>query len=192
MLFQTSNLISEKKQSAELAERSLMAYRTINAQEVQRADKLIGSISPGEGLHLISHGKVNSYDLLFAMIDRTPQCAVIITTWGLGEYPLRQLAARTKNMSGLYFIFSDKLKTMKPNEFQLATAMATGYRTYPCHAKLMVVMNSVEGWVMNSSMNFNRNNKLEAGVVVHDLQTARSYAQALMPIIDDNKGRTTK
>ena len=36
MLFQTSNLISEKKQSAELAERSLMAYRTINAQAEMR------------------------------------------------------------------------------------------------------------------------------------------------------------
>ncbi|MFA6516005.1 MAG: hypothetical protein WCU83_02630 [Bacteroidia bacterium] len=84
----------------------------------------------------------------------------------------------------LHIICSDHIRSVKPAEIQIAEKLATRFVFYPCHAK-MIVIKSISGKyaAIVSSMNLNRNNKLEAGTVIFDHQTVQKTIDFLNNII---------
>ena len=133
----------------------------------------------------ISDANFSSYQLLNYLLDKFGPSNVWITSYGISETVMRNIATRKQagNILGLHFMFSDYVKKIKPAEMQIAQSIATTFCHYPCHAKIIVVQNETCQAVITSSMNMNRNNKLESGAITFSKDVAHSFIQYLNNII---------
>lgn len=133
----------------------------------------------------ISDANFSSYQMLNYILDKFGPSNVWITSYGISETVMRNISIRkqSENILKLHFIFSDHVKNIKPAEMQIAQNIATSFCHYPCHAKIIVVQNETYQAVITSSMNMNRNNKLESGAITFSKDVAASFIQYLNNII---------
>ena len=140
------------------------------------------------GLHdcmFISDAKFSSYQLLNYLLDKFGPSKVWITTYGISETVMRQIATRKQAglISELHLIFSDHVKRIKPAEIQIAENIATSFKHYPCHAKIIVIQSPTQSATITCSMNMNRNNKLESGAISFNHQVSESFINYLNQIL---------
>lgn len=140
------------------------------------------SFNQESSYYYISNGKVSSYQLINFFLDKFCLPATLyITTWGMTELAIRNLASRKKagQIEQLYFVFSEQTKVNKANEFQLAVSIATAYKMMPCHAKIYLIKTQNHQVSIITSSNLNRNNKLEAGTITGDPNIYDGYSKFL-------------
>jgi hypothetical protein len=137
----------------------------------------------------ISDANFSSYQLLNTLLDQFGPSDVWITSYGISETALRAISARKQTglIKDLHFVFSDHVKRIKPREMQIAESIATKFCYYPCHAKIIVVRNQNKSATIISSMNMNRNNKLEAGFIGFDHTLADDIITQLTKIWNSAK-----
>jgi hypothetical protein len=169
-----------------LLNKSILAMKQLNLASAKKFDEYFADFGDDMAYFYASDGKVSSYQLVNYFLDKFAERATVyITTWGFTETALRQLALRKKSgqINELFFVFSDKTKVNKANEFQLATSVATAYKIHPCHAKIYLVRTKNHQVSLITSGNLNRNNKLEAGVITSSKSIWDGYANFLDKII---------
>lgn len=169
-----------------LLNKSILAMKHLNLASAKKFDEYFSDFSEDMAYFYASDGKVSSYQLVNYFLDRFAEPATVyITTWGFTETALRQLALRKQSgqIKELYFVFSDKTKVNKANEYQLATSVATAFKIHPCHAKIYLVRAEKNYFSLITSGNLNRNNKLEAGVITSSKSIWEGYANFLENII---------
>jgi hypothetical protein len=151
-------------------------------------DKNVYEILDKHGLQdcfFISDAAFSSYQLLNYFLDKFGPSNVWITSYGISETVMRNISLRkqAEQILDLHFVFSDHVKKMKPAEMQIAQSIATSFVHYPCHAKIIVLQNDNHQAVITSSMNMNRNNKLESGAISFNRSVADSFIQFLNTLI---------
>lgn len=140
-------------------------------ESAKRLECDLGKLQENQTCIYISPGKVSTYQLLNFFLDKFKSPArVYITTWGMTETALRQLASRKRSgkIEKLYFVFSEQTRVNKANEWQLSHKIADKVKVTPCHAKIYLMLTDQEQVGIISSGNLNRNNKLEAGTITRN------------------------
>lgn len=165
----------------QVLEKSISASLDADADlffELDKCDYLSDTI-------FISDASFSSYQLLNAFLDKFGPSNVWLTTYGISETVMRGLSTRKQSglIKELYMVFSDHVKKIKPAEVQIAEHIATKFCHYPCHAKIIVVQNDTHQAVIISSMNLNRNNKLEAGCISRNANTVQLVIKKLNSIL---------
>lgn len=158
----------------------------VNLTGAKDLDAHFANIGQNMSYFYISNGKVSSYQLLNYFLDKFAEPAVVhITTWGMTETAIRQLAARkaSKQIEELYFTFSEQTKVNKANEYQLAVAISTAHKILPCHAKIYLIKTASHQVSIITSANLNRNNKLEAGTITTDIGIYQGYQSFLNQLL---------
>jgi hypothetical protein len=166
---------------------SLAKLNFLNLSSAKELSSSFEDFNDKTAYHYISNGKVSSYQLVNFFLDKFCQTATLyITTWGMTELAIRNLASRKKagQIKELYFVFSEQTKVNKANEFQLAISIATAYKMMPCHAKIYLIKTDSYQVSIITSANLNRNNKLEAGTITGDLSVYEGYSKFLSHAIN--------
>lgn len=166
---------------------SLASLAFLNLSSAKELDKAFSDFNPQMAYHYISNGKVSSYQLINYFLDKfCLKATLYITTWGMTELAIRNLASRKKQgqIEQLFFVFSEQTKVNKANEFQLATSIATGFKIMPCHAKIYLIKTAKHQVSIITSANLNRNNKLEAGTITGDPLVYEGYSKFLSNAIN--------
>jgi hypothetical protein len=137
----------------------------------------------------ISDANFSSYQLINSILDRFGPSDIWLTSYGISETALRAISTRKQSglIKDLHFIFSDHVKRIKPREMQQAESIATSFCYYPCHAKIVVVRNPNHSATIISSMNMNRNNKLEAGFIGFEQNVADDIITQLTQICNSTR-----
>jgi hypothetical protein len=166
--------------------KSLAAAKHVNLTAAKELDSHFSDFGQNLSYYYVSNGKVSSYQLLNYFLDKFNEPATIhITTWGMTENAIRQLAARKASgqIAELYFVFSQQTKVNKANEYQLAVSIATAHKIIPCHAKIYLIKTPSHQVSIITSANLNRNNKLEAGTITSDLAIYQGYQSFLNQLL---------
>lgn len=179
------NIQVDNKQAKDCAIKSVAANRAIDITVYKRLEEILPRLEDLGTYFLISDGRWSSYQVLNYYLDQMPAADVWISTYGINERAMRNLINRKEsgNINNLYLLLSDELRRIKPQESQIAMSLATRFKFYPSHAKIIVAKNSTHSWAFVSSMNLNRNNKLESGVLTTDKAVADFYCDFIDKII---------
>jgi hypothetical protein len=170
--------------------KSIAASKVVNLASAKELSHYFADFGQNLSYFYISNGKVSSYQLLNYFLDLFNEPATIhITTWGMTENAIRQLAQRKQagQIQDLYFIFSEQTKVNKANEYQLAVKIATAHKIVPCHAKIYLIKTASQQVSIITSANLNRNNKLEAGTITTDQTIYQGYANFLNNLLNEPK-----
>ena len=162
--------------------KNLEAIRAVNLQSAKLLETYFSEFESNCTYFYLSEGKVSSYQLLNYFLEKFNQPATVyITTWGMTETAVRQLATRKQSgqIKELYFVFSEQTKVNKANEYQLALSIATSHKIMPCHAKIYLIKTHDYQVSIVTSANLNRNNKLESGTITGSLETLNFYTEFL-------------
>ena len=160
----------------------------VNLGSAKELDKYFADFGQNLSYFYISNGKVSSYQLINYFLDKFEHPATMhITTWGMTELAIRQLAQRKASgkIKDLYFLFSQQTKVNKANEYQLAVKIATAHKILPCHAKIYLIKTDAHQVSIITSANLNRNNKLEAGTISNSLDVYTAYSTYLNQLLCD-------
>jgi hypothetical protein len=167
--------------------KSIEASKFINLSSAKLLDEHLADASGT--YHYISNGKVSSYQMINYFLDRFKEPATLhVTTWGMTELALRQMATRKASgmIKDIYFVFSEQIKVNKANEYQLATSIAGGFKKHPCHAKIYLIKSDSYQVSIITSANLNRNNKMEAGSICFDKNIYQGFSSYLNELINGN------
>jgi len=178
--------ISESQSNKFDVFKSQAASKHINLSAAKELDQHFIDFGQNMSYFYVSNGKVSSYQLLNYFLDKFNEPATVyISTWGMTENAIRQLASRKASgqIADLYFVFSEQTKVNKANEFQLAVSIATAFKIIPCHAKIYLIKTAHHQVSIITSANLNRNNKLEAGTITNDLSIYQGYQEFLKQLI---------
>lgn len=178
---------SDQSKTDFISTKSIEAAKFINLSSAKLLNEHLADASGT--YHYISNGKVSSYQMINYFLDRFNEPATLhITTWGMTELALRQMATRKASgmIKDIYFVFSEQIKVNKANEFQLATSIATGYKKHPCHAKIYLIKTASHQVSIITSANLNRNNKMEAGSICFEKNTYEGFSSYLNELINGN------
>ena len=182
-LFKFHNTVEQVDKATVL--KSIDASRAVNFREYAEIKEAISCLEPNAHIYFYSDSRWSSYQLLNHLLDLTGPADVWLTTYGISESAMRQITHRKQvnHINNLYFVFSDEVKRKKPAEIQIAISIATAYTMYPCHAKIIAIRNPTHHVLVLSSMNLNRNNKLEAGSLTTHPETVNSFITQLNKIL---------
>jgi hypothetical protein len=161
--------------------KSIAAANAIDLSNLKEIDELLPSIDNSANAFFISDKRWSAHQMIAAYLTQMTWADVWLTTYGINEHTMRQIANRKQagQIRELYFMFSEQVKKIKPQEIQIAMQIATAYCVYPSHAKIIVLKNDTHQVLIVSSMNLNRNNKLEAGAITTDVQAVQLFIDFL-------------
>lgn len=164
---------------------SIEASRMVNFREYAEIAQAIPAITQNASIYFWSDARWSSYQLLNHFLQLTGPADVWLTTYGISEMAMRQITLQKQagNILELNIVFSDEVKRKKPAEVQIAMSIATRYNMYPCHAKIIAIRNASYHVLIVSSMNLNRNNKLEAGSITTHVETVNGFITQLNKIL---------
>jgi hypothetical protein len=161
--------------------KALAAAEAIDLSKLNEIDELLPKIDNLANAFFISDKRWSAHQMIAAYLTQMKWADVWLTTYGINEHTMRQIANRKDagQIRELYFMFSEQVKKLKPQEIQIAMQIATAYCIYPSHAKIIVLKNDTHQVLIVSSMNLNRNNKLEAGAITTDANAVQLFIDFL-------------
>lgn len=157
----------------------------ITGEAVEVIRKLIDLCFEREHVHFISSGTFSLHQLISGIIKRMISPAEVrICTWAISEDPMRSLAdlKYSGKISRLEFLFDEKLSQRQSKPFQLATGIADKIVLQKCHAKIVVIKSPERSFVINGSMNWTRNPRIESGFVSSADKTVEFYDHFLSEV----------
>lgn len=163
------------------AAKAVDAAIALDLTKLKEIDSELPKIDNLANAFYISDARWSAHQIITAYLTQMKSADVWLTTFGINEHTMRQIANHKQagNIRNLYFMFSEQVKRIKPQEIQIAMQIATAYCIYPSHAKIIVLKNDTHQVLIVSSMNLNRNNKLEAGAITTDPNAVQLFIDFL-------------
>jgi len=135
------------------------------AMRGENVKRTIGKLSHGMDIFVLSKGQWSLIDGLEHILGQTGPADVSLTTWSVGGEEvatINRLLSAKRSVRSLRFVIDFSFVSRKPAFCaQLVEAFGDCVRVFPCHAKLGLIGNEEWKLVIRSSMNLNRNIRLE-------------------------------
>lgn len=138
----------------------------IGYERAANAHKALEKLQRGGDVFCLTHGQFSLIDALFALVQRTgPAQSVVVSTWTAGNTDLATAAALMEKLEvgRMRWLVDRSFLTRQPAYCARLRELFGDdcIRTMPCHAKFMVIR--ANGWnlAVRTSMNMNRNARLE-------------------------------
>lgn len=160
----------------------------VRAENVKRS---IGTLYQGMDVFLVSKGQWSLIDALEYLLGQTGPADAVLTTWSMGgeEVATMNRLLRVKGLiRSLRFLVDFSFVSRKPVFCSdLRAAFGDCVRVFPCHAKLGLIGNEDWKLVIRSSMNLNRNIRLEFLEVSDDAELYDFLSGVIMNIWDSQE-----
>jgi hypothetical protein len=142
------------------------ARRVFRETGLDAASAIIGPIAPGDDIAGITNGQFSLVDIIEHVLSQTGPADVAIATWTMGIYDAEQAYrfVSDKRIRSMRFIVDPSMFTRRP---QLASVLVRAFgpdafRAVNSHAKFATVRGESLAVTIRSSMNLNRNERLES------------------------------
>ena len=105
-------------------------------------DSIVNKISEGKTIHYVSHGKINTNDLLFRVLKETGPAHLNISTWSIGSYVANQFVNKYKKEVFLSckFLFDKRILNNHLQPYNLIKKYFD-HRLTKIHAKVILLQN---------------------------------------------------
>jgi hypothetical protein len=142
------------------------ARRVFRESGTATARQIIGTLKPGDDICGITNGQFSLIDMVEHILTLTGPADVAIATWTMGVYDAEQSYrfVRNRNIRSIRFILDPSMFTRRP-ELAAVLVKAFGpdaFRAVNSHAKFATIRGDNLAVTMRSSMNLNRNERLES------------------------------
>jgi hypothetical protein len=142
------------------------ARRVFRESGTATAAQIIGAIKPGDDICGITNGQFSLIDIVEHVLTQTGPADVAIATWTMGVYDAEQAYKFVTNqrIRLMRFIVDPSMFTRRP---ELAAVLvkafgADAFRAVNSHAKFATIRGDGLAVSIRSSMNLNRNERLES------------------------------
>lgn len=182
-----------------------VAFRRKGSRRVFRehgtasAADLIGEVSPGDDICGITNGQFSLVDIVRHLLTQTGPADVAIATWTMGVYDAEEAYGfvRDKRINSIRFILDPSMFVRRPD---LASVLVQGFgsesfRAVNSHAKFATIRGEKLGVVVRSSMNLNKNDRLESfDITASDEMTAffESLVDRIWQQVDEDNRSQSK
>jgi hypothetical protein len=130
------------------------------------AADLIGPLAPGDDLCGLTNGQFSLVDIVEHVLSQTGPADLCIATWTQGIYDVERAYGFVRNGSirRIRFVVDPSMFTRMPeNAAVLVRGFgADAFRAVNCHAKFATVRGDGLAVTIRSSMNLNRNDRIES------------------------------
>lgn len=140
--------------------------RVFRESGTDTAAQIIGPIGPGDDVCGITNGQFSLVDIVEHLLTQTGPADVTIATWTMGVYDAEQAYGfvRNKLIRSIRFVLDPSMFTRRP---ELAAVLVQGFgadafRAVNSHAKFATIRGDCLAVAVRSSMNLNRNERLES------------------------------
>jgi hypothetical protein len=142
------------------------ARRVFRESGTATAKQIIGALKPGDDICGITNGQFSLIDMVEHILTLTGPADVAIATWTMGVYDAEQSYSfvRNRNIRSIRFVLDPSMFTRRP-ELAAVLVKAFGpdaFRAVNSHAKFATIRGDELAVTMRSSMNLNRNERLES------------------------------
>jgi hypothetical protein len=142
------------------------ARQVFRESGVDSAADIIGPIAPGDDIAGIKNGQFSLIDIIEHFLSQTGPADVAIATWTMGIYDAEQAYrfVSDKRIRSIRFVVDPSMFTRRP-ELAAVLVKAFGpdaFRAVNSHAKFATVRGDRLAVAVRSSMNLNRNERLES------------------------------
>lgn len=172
------------------AEMPPMIFRRQGAKKVYResatatAAQLIGRLVCGDDICGVTNGQFSLVDIIDHVLGQTGPAAITIATWTMGIYDAEQAYnfVRDRRILSIRFILDPSMFSRRP---ELAAVLVRGFgaeafRAVDSHAKFATVRGADLAVAIRSSMNLNRNTRIES----FDLTCCREMVAFFEGLVD--------
>jgi hypothetical protein len=142
------------------------ARRLFRESGTHAAAEVIGPIAPGEDICGVTNGQFSLVDVVEHVLSQTGPADVAIATWTMGIYDAEQAYrfVADKRIRSIRFVVDPSMSTRRPD---LAAVLVKAFgpdafRAVNSHAKFATVRGDTLAVAIRSSMNLNRNERLES------------------------------
>lgn len=130
------------------------------------ASALIGDLQPGDDLCGLTNGQFSLVDMIEHVLSLTGPADVTVATWTMGIYDARraQEFVSDKRIRRIRFLVDPSMFSRRP-EFSAILVRGFGpesFRPVNIHAKFATVRGAKLAVALRSSMNLNRNDRIES------------------------------
>ncbi|MEA5459116.1 hypothetical protein VB796_08715 [Arcicella sp. LKC2W] len=136
-----------------------------------------------------TEGRWSLYTLVCKIIEKYGVCSLYFSSWGLSEEPLRALHNLKEKglLSDLYCLLDYRIKERQAKAFQLCEGISTKIGLMKSHEKVSVIETQNGQFItIVGSLNWTRNNKNEAGVIINSVEIGQSSKAFMQKMIDKN------
>lgn len=170
------------------SQRSRKAQSVIGIEAARQA---IGKLRPGTQITGITKGAFSMIDFIEAVVEVIGQCEIDVSTWTLGVYDADVLWQFTQieKISKIRFLLDPSMFGRKEElaESFLAAFGSENIRALDNHAKFTLLKSDKFSVTITSSMNLNRNSRLENFVLMEDPSVWKFYRKIVDDIFDQTK-----
>jgi hypothetical protein len=160
------------------------ARRLFREDATCTAAQIIGTIEPGDDICGVTNGQFSLVDIVDHVLSQTGPARVCIATWTMGVYDADQAYGfiRDKRIKSMRFVIDPSMFVRRP---ELATVLVNGFgveafRAVNSHAKFATVRGDRLDVTIRSSMNLNKNDRLES----FDITASRKMADFFESLVD--------
>jgi hypothetical protein len=132
----------------------------------QSLKKHIGQLQNDRAVHFITSGRFSMHDLLIYILNQTGPADVLVSTWSISEFAIRQIVQKHSEglIRSIRFLIDPRVKVRNPNPLQMLAANFD-YRLKACHAKVTLIWNEVWTISVVASANLTNNPRIERGII---------------------------
>lgn len=157
---------------ADTAQRRRVRQRRIATSGLADAARLIGPLARGEDVSGVTNGQFSLIDILEHVLDCIGPAEVAISTWTMGVYDMEHAAAfyADRRITRIRWLVDPSMFGRRPAlAGSLVNAFgAESFRAVNTHAKFATLANDDWAVTIRSSMNLNRNERLESFDLTED------------------------
>lgn len=152
------------------AKRAYKKRKINHAMRGEAAQTAIGKIYKGMEIFGITKGQFSIIDIICHLVDQVGVCDVVICTWTAATGDIQRVNDLVYNdkIEKLSFILDRSFITRKPKEFDFLNERCEVVISN-VHAKFVTIKNKDWNIVVRSSMNLNKNSRIECFEVSDDV-----------------------
>ena len=136
------------------------------------AKDYIGDLEKNTEIFGITKGQFSIIDIVEYVLDFTGKANVMIATWTAGGADIKRAFEFLKSdkIKNIKFIVDAGFKTRQPQycEELIENFGHDSIRFYPLHSKFVVIQNEKYNFVIRTSMNLNKNSRMENFEITED------------------------
>lgn len=151
--------------TAHAVARRAPANRTVALARAASARTVLADLAPGAEIHCLTYGQFSLLDVIAAVLDHTGPAQVDVSTWTAGGADLTHAESflRDGRITRLRFLVDRSFPTRQPGYCRELVRLFgdDAIRTTQTHAKFAAISAGEWRIAINTSMNMNKNTRLE-------------------------------
>lgn len=166
--------------------------KNVFGQKNEQIRSVIGDVLPGDIINFTTKNRWSVHEMLVYLLQLSGPAKVYISTWSISEEAARTIVElRDKGIiTEIYCLFDKKVTIRNPVPLQLCMGFPHLALT-EVHAKVTVIENDRWSLTLTGSANYNKNRRIETGVIFNLAEVAEFNKQWILREVFDKENRLT-